>query len=88
MKARRVGTISQNGKPCEILELEGPGARISIWLDASTHLMVRIATENRDGKGNTVSESEKTFTYLAPSTVNAQSFSLGAGEPLSKLMGR
>lgn len=88
MKARRVGSIAQNGKMCEILELEGPGARISLWLDASTHLMVRIATENRDGKGNTVSESEKTFTYLAPSTVTAQSFSLGAGEPLSKLMGR
>ena len=88
MKARRVGTIAQGGKTCEILELEGPGVRISIWLDQSTHLMVRIATENRDAKGVTVSESEKTFSYLAPATVSAQSFSLGTGEPLSKLMGR
>lgn len=88
MKARRVGAISQDGRMCDILELTGPGARISLWLDQKTHLLARIATENQDARGNTVSESEKTFSYLAPTTVSAQTFSLGSGEPLSKLMGR
>lgn len=88
MKARVVGSILRGGIPCDILEIAGPGVRLSAWIRRDNGLIAALSTENRDQAGNLVSENEKEFSYSALAPAERFSLSTTGAKPLGELLTR
>lgn len=60
---RTAGSVVLQGLPCDVLELDRPGLRLSLLVRRKDHLFARVTSRSLDAKGNVLSILDREFTY-------------------------
>lgn len=89
-RVRVVGTMVAGGQPCDVLAIDAPRFRASVFVRKSDRLPASIETEALDGGGNAVSRTTRNLAWAsvgAPLPRNLFALRLKAGQkpgPLPK----
>jgi hypothetical protein len=73
-KVRAVGEMSSAGQPCDVIAIDSPAYRASLFVRKRDGLPASIETESLDGRGNAISRSTRTLDWSS------------VGSPLSKAL--
>lgn len=67
-KVRVVGTMSSGGQSCDVVAIDSPAYRASLFVRKRDGLPVSIETESLDGRGNAITRSNRMLEWSAVGT--------------------
>lgn len=62
-KVRVVGTMSAGGAACDVLSVDSPKVRASLFIRKADHLPASVESDTLDRRGNSIARSERSLTW-------------------------